>query len=861
MIGRLRRALAARWTAIKLRLDPVTRRLARVLDVLRPLRPAWRVARALLLALGAVLAVTLVASVWGILAVEPVHPPAPAVVNDVTQLNPIRVARVATPRSTAEVVEAVRSTTGPISIGGGRFSMGGQTAAEGALQLDMRQMDRILALDTAARTITVQAGIRWRAIQEAIDPAGLSVKIMQTYANFTVGGSLSVNAHGRYVGQGPLILSVRGIRVVLADGTEVAASPTERSDVFYGVIGGYGGIGVITEVSLDLAENVRVKRTDRRMPLAEYREWFLRHVRDSADVIFHNADIYPDEYDRVNAVSYTRTDDPVTVPDRLIPRDRSYRVNRAGYWAVSELWGGKEIREHVIDPLLFRGEPVTWRNYEASYDVAELEPSSREDATYVLQEYFVPIAQLETFVARMGAILRAHKVNAINVSIRHARQDPGSLLAWARTEVFAFVLYYKQGTKETDRAEVGRWTRELIDAAIDEGGAYYLPYQVHATEAQFLAAYPRAPEYLALKRRLDPTYRLRNTLWDAYVLPHADPRAVVTAAARAQLDSIPDYRRPEEQTFLAHPEWYIVYSSDEYADWMQTRQPTAFPYIRSIGGYWAHFAEMRRATAHRAFNEDYSTMLWVIGVSYTAEFALKGLYENTVGRVSGWTSGGRLVEEDRFAAGVARDYGRFIKDRPWYEYDFTTALRRLWGSVPIFGDFAIRKFERRLFLTVEFGVKLAYAKLIGVATHSTSAPQAEVIGLVVSGDAAAVARLAAVAAAHGGTPTPAAVDSLHARIEVARYRLFTEFVLDAARDGAPPRLTEIAGNDEIVVTGTAPAGWRLEGDLAEHLYSIALPIDASRDRFTLLVRARDLLPLVRRLQGTAGIVVDHAYDY
>jgi len=31
---------------------------------------------------------------------------------------------------------------------------------------------------------------------------------MQSYANFTVGGSLSVNVHGRYVNQGPLILSV-----------------------------------------------------------------------------------------------------------------------------------------------------------------------------------------------------------------------------------------------------------------------------------------------------------------------------------------------------------------------------------------------------------------------------------------------------------------------------------------------------------------------------------------------------------------------------------------------------------------------------------------------------------------------------
>ena len=63
------------------------------------------------------------------------------------------------------------------------------------------------------------------------------------------------------------------------------------------------------------------------------------------------------------------------------------------------------------------------------------------------------------------------------------------------------------------------WTSELIQLAIDEGGDYYLPYQIAATRAQFLKAYPRAPEYFALKRRLDPTYKFRNSLWDAYYTP------------------------------------------------------------------------------------------------------------------------------------------------------------------------------------------------------------------------------------------------------------------------------------------------------------------------------------------------------
>lgn len=444
---------------------------------------------------------------------------APTIVDDVSQLNPIVVSEVITPTTTQEIVDAVRRHPGPIAIGGSRHSMGGQIATAGALHIDMRRFDRVLAFDAAQRTITVQAGTRWRQVQEHIDPANLSVKIMQSYADFSVGGSLSVNAHGRYVGLGPLVGSVRSIQLVLADGTLLEASRDEHADVFYGAIGGYGGLGVITEATLDLVENVRVRRRQATMPAGAYRRYFFQNVRDSAAVVFHNADIYPDAYRTVRATSYVRTGEPVTVRDRLKPTGKSYGLNRFAGWVVSEWPLGKEIREHIIDPWRFRGSLVVWRNHEASQDVAELEPASRAHSTYVLQEYFVPVERFDDFVPAMRGIFRHHRVNVINVSIRHATPDPATLLAWAPREVFAFVVYYKQRTDTASRRAVGVWTREVTDAALRVGGSYYLPYQLHATESQFLRAYPRAPEFFALKKRLDPTNKFRNKLWDKYYHP------------------------------------------------------------------------------------------------------------------------------------------------------------------------------------------------------------------------------------------------------------------------------------------------------------------------------------------------------
>jgi FAD/FMN-containing dehydrogenase/SAM-dependent methyltransferase len=441
------------------------------------------------------------------------------VVNDVTRLNPVAVWAVATPASIAELQDTLRRVNGPVCVGGGHFSMGGQTASPGTLHIDMRRMNQVVHFVPGAKTIRVQAGIRWCDIQRFVDPHGLAVKIMQTYANFTVGGSLSVNVHGRYIGLGPLILSVRSLRIVLADAQVVDASPAENAELFYGAIGGYGALGIIAEAELELADNARVQRAAAKMPLAGYPAFFRQHVRDAGTAVFHNTDIYAPHYRRVRAVTWFETKRPVTVPYRLQPHRRAYPLERYFLWAVSETPFGKWRREWLIDPVLYLRAPVHWRNFEAGYDVAELEPPSRKRRTYVLQEYFVPAARLVEFVPVMAEILQRHRVNALNISIRHAFDDPGSLLAWARGETFALVLYYKQRTRENARDRVAVWTRELIDAVLAAGGTYYLPYQPHATPEQFHRAYPRARDLFELKRRFDPAFRLRNVLWDKYYAP------------------------------------------------------------------------------------------------------------------------------------------------------------------------------------------------------------------------------------------------------------------------------------------------------------------------------------------------------
>ncbi len=441
------------------------------------------------------------------------------IVNDVTQLNPIEVETVFQPTTIEQIQEFLKKKTGKIAIGGGRYSMGGQTALAGASQIDMRKMNKVVLLDVKNKLVTVEAGVRWRQLQEAIDPHDLSIKIMQTYSNFTVGGSLSVNVHGRYIGQGPIIRSVESIKLVMADGHIEEASPGKNSELFYGAIGGYGGIGIIVEATLQLTENTKVERTTKSITLDQYPDYFFKSVRDNSEAVFHNGDLYPPEFKDVIAVTWIKTDKKLTSAERLIPKDQTYSFQPFAIKMISSSKVAKEIRRSIIDPLSYTKSVVVWRNHEASYDVAELEPKSRSQTTYVLQEYFVPVKNLKDFVKSVRPILKKTAFNVVNVSIRHALPDTGSLLAWAPQEVFSLVIYYKQKTDKKTQKAIAKITQDLISEAIKVGGSYYLPYQIHATEEQFSQAYPRSKEFFALKSKWDPANRLTNSLWDRYYKP------------------------------------------------------------------------------------------------------------------------------------------------------------------------------------------------------------------------------------------------------------------------------------------------------------------------------------------------------
>jgi len=180
---------------------------------------------------------------------------------------------------------------------------------------------------------------------------------------------------------------------------------------------------------------------------------------------------------------------------------------------------GKEMRwsaETNIQPEL-TGK-VFSRN-QLMNDNAEWYLDRSEETTDILQEYFVDREHAGEFLAAAHKIIRTYNDDLLNVTVRDVKTDADTFLNYARSDTLAFVMFFSQPrTKEGD-AEMQAMTRELVDAVLQAGGRYYLPYRLHATPAQFVRAYPQADQFFNLKRQYDPQELFQNQFYRKYGKP------------------------------------------------------------------------------------------------------------------------------------------------------------------------------------------------------------------------------------------------------------------------------------------------------------------------------------------------------
>lgn len=328
------------------------------------------------------------------------------------------------------------------------------------------------------------------------------------------------------------------------------------------------------------------------------------------------------------------------------------------------------------------------------------------------------------------------------------------------------------------------------------------------------------------------------------------PQGAAASAENGLAIDDPGYRRALADTYFTFPEWYTVYAYEDFGNFLETRSESEYGYLGQIGGFWQSFCEANRIAGDMP--SDFGKFgIYVVGMSFSFEFAIKGLYENTIGLLTEWARGPKPVAEDEFARRTWQDYAAFLYEIPWYRYPFNEVLEDLW-NIPLTSGSAIRNIERHLALSIEYGVKFVYAKLIAAGLAATADPAAREIMFVVRGDPAPI--LAEEADVRLIRQLPEGLVLL----EAPRYEEFTQLLLRLAAEDV--RIAEIAGNTHILMSVIAPedAAPVIEG--ANRLFG--LPIDA-RPGFQRVGYDVDItrMPEIIRAFAAAGIEVEHFYDY
>ena len=451
-------------------------------------------------------------------------------VDDASCLNRTPILAITAPGSVEGVramLDYARNRGLKITAAGARHSMGGQAFSRNGLVFDTSAWNRI-EVDPATKILTVGSGAKWHDILAYLDARGLSVKAMQSISVFTVGGTLSVNAHGVAHLPGSIAPTVRSLRLMLSDGSLATASPTENAELFRHVLGGYGLFALILEAQLEVVDNELYLPNVDYMDYRRFPSYFTQRIQGRSDIglFYGRLSVSPSSWLREAAVhSYHRVggpqDCPPLTPDTSVRLERTvFNFSKTGAFGRWVRWNAERRFADTLD-CQSRNKAIgtdaactTSRNQQMDDRMEYLQNRLRD--TDILQEYFIPQDRFGDFVDGLRAVVARERANLLNVTIRSVVPDTITALPYAPRECFALVLYFNQELSTAASQVLERTTRALIDLAVHLGGRFYLPYQLYYSATQFHAAYPEATAFFSTKRKYDPLNLLSNAFHEKY---------------------------------------------------------------------------------------------------------------------------------------------------------------------------------------------------------------------------------------------------------------------------------------------------------------------------------------------------------
>ena len=211
-----------------------------------------------------------------------------------------------------------------------------------------------------------------------------------------------------------------------------------------------------------------------------------------------------------------------THPDKIFKLTKESNVRRDkfffGWSRKSNL--GKEVRWWLQKRLVAKvgkQDYVTRNNAmrPPTTPLKFLDYDSDKD-TDIIQEYFIPVDKFSNFLDGAREIVQREKINLLGVTVRYIKKNDHTFLSYAKKNIFSIVMYTNQKLSKNGIEKAKKMTKQLVNLSLQQGGLYYLTYQLFPTQEQIRLAYPKIDQFFDKKRLYDPQELFLNKFYQRY---------------------------------------------------------------------------------------------------------------------------------------------------------------------------------------------------------------------------------------------------------------------------------------------------------------------------------------------------------
>ena len=428
-----------------------------------------------------------------------------------------------------EVISFAQHHNHRVVLRGAGRSYGDASLGSEQLILDITRLNRVLNWNPDTGVIECEAGVTIEQLWKYCIGDGWWPPVVSGTMAPTLAGALGMNIHGKNNFKvGTIGEHVTELDVIIADGQCLTCSPTVHSEMFHAVIGGFGSLGVITRVVLQmkrvysgklLVDPIYAKNIDHMFTIFEQRIPDADYLVGWIDAFASGDSLGRGQVHQANYVTSTNATQSLRVqaqdlPDNIfgiIPKSILWRfmkpfVNDTGMklinWAkatASRLKDGVVHEEsHAGFAFLLDYVP----NWKLAYG----------DEGLIQYQAFVPSGSAkQCFKTILERCQNAGLVPYLAVFKQH-RMDP--FLMTHAVDGFSLALDFR--LTAANRKRVWALAAELDALLLSSGGKFYFAKDA-TLSADRISDYlgeARVQQFLALKRAVDPSGIFRTDLFE-----------------------------------------------------------------------------------------------------------------------------------------------------------------------------------------------------------------------------------------------------------------------------------------------------------------------------------------------------------